>query len=111
VMRHPERKSFVELLSAVAPDARGDLTVLRSVFEEFMLQTPLPADVSLTATTLGGVPVLEISVPEAMAAAALLYFHGGVFALGSACSRRGSVRRGSHCPASRREGRWRWAHS
>ena len=49
-----------------------------------MLQTPLPADVSLTEMTLGGVPVLEISVPEAIADAALLYFHGGVFALGSA---------------------------
>jgi epsilon-lactone hydrolase len=49
---------------------------------------PLPSDVSLTETTLGGVPVLEISVPEARADAALLYFHGGVFALGSARAKR-----------------------
>jgi acetyl esterase/lipase len=77
-------KSFQELLSAVPLDARGDLTVLRPVFEEFMLQTPLPSDVSLTDRTLGGVPVLEISVPEAIADATLLYFHGGVFALGPA---------------------------
>ena len=49
-----------------------------------MLQTPLPSDVSLIETALGGVPVLEVSVPEASADAALLYFHGGVFALGSA---------------------------
>ena len=83
-MSQPERKSFQDLLSAVPLDARGDLAVLRSVFEEFMLQTPLPADVSLTEMTLGGVPVLEISVPEAIADATLLYFHGGVFALGSA---------------------------
>jgi monoterpene epsilon-lactone hydrolase len=83
-MSQPERKSFQELLSAVPLDSRGDLAVLRPVFEEFMLQTPLPSDVSLTDTTLGGIPVLEISVPEATADAALLYFHGGVFALGSA---------------------------
>lgn len=83
-MSQPERKSFQDLLSAVPPDARGDLPVLRGVFEEFMLQTPLPSDVSLTEMTLGGVPVLEISVPEAIAAAAVLYFHCGVFALGSA---------------------------
>ena len=83
-MSQPERKSFQDLLSAVPLDARGDLAVLRPVFEEFMLQTPLPSDVSLTEMTLGGVPVLEISVPEAIADAALLYFHGGVFALGSA---------------------------
>src|ERR1700733_11990322 len=83
-MSQPERRSFQDLLSAVPPDARGDLAVLRGVFEEFMLQAPLPSDVSLTEMTLGGFPVLEISVPEAIADAALLYFHGGVFALGSA---------------------------
>jgi monoterpene epsilon-lactone hydrolase len=79
-----ERKSFLDLLSAVPPEARGDLAVLRHLFEEFMLQTPLPSDVSLIETTLGGVPALEISVPEADADTAVLYFHGGVFALGSA---------------------------
>ncbi len=84
VMSQPERKSFLELLSTVPLDARGDVAVLRRVFEQFKRQTPLPSDVALTAMTLGGVPVLEISVPEAIADAALLYFHGGVFALGSA---------------------------
>ena len=83
-MSQPERKSFPELLSAIPPEDRGDLSVLRPLFEEFMLQTPLPSDVSLTETTLGGVPALEISMPEATTDAALLYFHGGVFALGSA---------------------------
>ena len=37
-----------------------------------MLQTPLPSDASLTVMTLGGVPVLGISVPEGVADAALL---------------------------------------
>ena len=83
-MSQPTRKSFQQLLSAVPLNSRSDLAVLRSVYEEFMLQTPLPSDASLTEMTLGGVPVLEISVPEAIADAALLYFHGGVFALGSA---------------------------
>ena len=84
VMGQPGRKSFQELLGDVPLDARGDLAVLRPVFERFMLQTPLPSDVSLTEMTFGGVPVLEISVPGATPDAALLYFHGGVFALGSA---------------------------
>jgi epsilon-lactone hydrolase len=83
-MTQAERKSFPELLSAISPEDRGDLSVLRPLFEEFMFQTPLPADVSLTETTLGGVPALEISLPEATPDATLLYFHGGVFALGSA---------------------------
>jgi epsilon-lactone hydrolase len=84
LMSRPERKSFPELLSAIPPENRGDLSLLGPLFEEFMLQTPLPSDVSLTETTLGGVPALEITVPEAITDAALLYFHGGVFALGSA---------------------------
>jgi epsilon-lactone hydrolase len=83
-MSQPKRKSFPELLSAIPPEDRGDLSLLRPLFEEFMLQTPLPSDVSLTEMTLGGVPALEISVPEATPDAVLLYFHGGVFALGSA---------------------------
>jgi monoterpene epsilon-lactone hydrolase len=83
-MSQPERKSFPELLSAIPPEERGDLSRLRPLFEEFMLQTPLPSDVSLAETQLGGVPAREISVPEATADAAVLYFHGGVFALGSA---------------------------
>jgi acetyl esterase/lipase len=83
-MSQPERKSFPELLSAIPPESRGDLSLLRPLFDEFMLQTPLPSDVSLTETRLGGVPALEITVPEATTDAVLLYFHGGVFALGSA---------------------------
>lgn len=83
-MNQPERKSFPELLSAIPQQDRGDLSVLRPLFEEFMLQTPLPSDLSLTETNLGGVPALEISMPEATTDAAILYFHGGVFALGSA---------------------------
>ena len=83
-MSQPERKSFPELLSAISPEDRGDLSLLRPLFEEFMLQTPLASDVSLTEMTLGDVPALEISVPEATTDAALVYFHGGVFALGSA---------------------------
>jgi epsilon-lactone hydrolase len=83
-MSESERKSFPELLSAVPPEERGDLSRLRALFEEFMLQRPLPSDVSASETTLGGVPALEITVPESADDAAILYFHGGVFALGSA---------------------------
>jgi monoterpene epsilon-lactone hydrolase len=83
-MSQPERKSFLELVSAIAPEERGDLSLIRPRFEEFMLQMPLPSDVSLTEMPLGGVPAVEISLPGTATDAALLYFHGGVFALGSA---------------------------
>ena len=79
-----ERVHVGDRLRPLDMQDRGDLSVLRPLFEEFMLQTPLPSDVSLTEPKLGGVPALEISMPEATTDAALLYFHGGVFALGSA---------------------------
>jgi epsilon-lactone hydrolase len=83
------KKTFPELLEKanVPPESLGDMAVLRPVYEEFMLQTPAPADVSITEMELGGVLALEVCAPEASAdAAALLFFHGGVFAMGSARS-------------------------
>jgi epsilon-lactone hydrolase len=82
------KKTFPELLekAIVPPESLGDMAVLRPVYEEFMLQTPVPADVSITEMELGGVLALEVCAPEASADAALLFFHGGVFAMGSARS-------------------------
>jgi acetyl esterase/lipase len=79
------KKTFQELLEKhnVAPESLGDMAVLRPVYEEFMLQTPVPSDVSTVETDLGGVLALEVSAPEATADAAVLFFHGGVFAMGS----------------------------
>jgi acetyl esterase/lipase len=79
------KKTFQELLEKhnVAPEALGDMTVLRPVYEEFMLQTPVPSDVSFVEADLGGVLALEASAPEATADATVLFFHGGVFAMGS----------------------------
>jgi epsilon-lactone hydrolase len=79
------KKTFPELLEKanVPPESLGDMTVLRPVYEEFMLQAPTPSDVSITEVELGGVLALEFCAPDAAADAALLFFHGGVFAMGS----------------------------
>jgi epsilon-lactone hydrolase len=79
------KKTFPELLEKanVPPESLGDMTVLRPVYEEFMLQTPAPSDVSFVETDLGGVLALEACAPDAAADAAVLFFHGGVFAMGS----------------------------
>jgi epsilon-lactone hydrolase len=82
------KKTFPELLEKanVPPESLGDMTVLRPVYEEFMLQTPVPSDMSITEVELGGVLALEVCAPEASGDTALLFFHGGVFAMGSARS-------------------------
>ncbi|MGA2008998.1 MAG: alpha/beta hydrolase fold domain-containing protein [Solirubrobacteraceae bacterium] len=56
------------------------------MFEEFLRQQPLPEDIRLKDETLGGAPVVKIVAPGAVADRRILYFHGGVFAFGSARS-------------------------
>src|SRR3954469_971986 len=80
-----EQRAAVEAILRNAPlDATGDLEVQRPLFEEFMRQVPLPDDVTLTERTLNGVSILAVAPPEADGGARILFFHGGVFALGSA---------------------------
>ena len=83
-MSDAQKQAVLAMLRDVPLDAGGDLEVQRPMFEEFMRQTPLPDDVVLAERTLGGVPVVEIATPEVDGDSVVLYFHGGVFALGSA---------------------------
>jgi len=45
---------------------------------------PLPADVTVTAAALGGVPTAEITVDGVEPRHVVLYFHGGVYVMGDA---------------------------
>jgi epsilon-lactone hydrolase len=45
---------------------------------------PLPADVTVTAAALGGVPTAEITVAGVEPRHVVLYFHGGVYVMGDA---------------------------
>ena len=56
----------------------------RRILRELTSAQPLPADVTVTAGTLGGVPVAEITVDGIEARHVVLYFHGGVYVIGDA---------------------------
>jgi monoterpene epsilon-lactone hydrolase len=45
---------------------------------------PLPADVTVTAAALGGIPTAEITVDGIEPRHVVLYFHGGVYVMGDA---------------------------
>ncbi len=51
---------------------------------ELLSAQPLPADVTVTAGELGGVPTAEITVDGIEPRHVVLYFHGGVYAMGDA---------------------------
>ena len=56
----------------------------RRQLRELLSAQPLPAEVTVTAATLGGVPTAEITVDGIDPRHVVLYFHGGVYVMSDA---------------------------
>ena len=56
----------------------------RRLLRELTPAQPLPADVTVTAAALGGVPTAEITLDGIEPHHIVLYFHGGVYVMGDA---------------------------
>jgi acetyl esterase/lipase len=56
----------------------------RRLLRELLSAQPLPADVTVTAAELGGVPTAEVTVEGIEPRHVVLYFHGGVYVMGDA---------------------------
>ena len=67
-------------------DLQADVPTLRASFNEVMARIPAPDDVGQSPTTIGGVSAIEVTAPGANADAVILYFHGGVYVIGSAAT-------------------------
>jgi epsilon-lactone hydrolase len=72
------------ILRQSAFPASGDVGEQRRLLRELTSAQPLPADVTVTAAALGGVPTAEITVDGIEPRHVVLYFHGGVYVLGGA---------------------------
>ncbi|HET7050010.1 MAG TPA: alpha/beta hydrolase [Solirubrobacteraceae bacterium] len=68
--------------SALPPDA--DVNAQRELLRAAISAQPLPADVTVTAAELGGVPTAEITVDGIEPRYVVLYFHGGVYVMSDA---------------------------
>lgn len=80
-----EQKANLEATLRQRPfDLSGDLTTLRAGFDEVMRHIPVAEDVEKTRIDLGGVGALEISIRGTNSSRTILYFHGGVYVIGSA---------------------------
>jgi monoterpene epsilon-lactone hydrolase len=79
-----QRESLEAILrqSAFPPDM--DVSEMRRILRELASAQPLPADVTVTAAALGGVPTAEITLDGIEPRHVVLYFHGGVYVLGDA---------------------------
>ena len=65
-------------------DAGGDVQTLRAAFAELMAQVPVAPDVRQHPVELGGVAGVEVTIEGNDAENVILYFHGGVYVIGSA---------------------------
>src|SRR5712675_1647381 len=83
-MSTQQRENLEAILRQSAFPADIDLNEQRRLLRELISAQPLPAEVTVTATTLGGVPAAEITVDGVEPRHVVLYFHGGVYVLGDA---------------------------
>jgi epsilon-lactone hydrolase len=79
-----QQETLDAILRQSAFPADSDVATQRRLFKELVSAQPLPADVSVTAAALGGVPTAEITVDGIEPRHVVLYFHGGVYVMGDA---------------------------
>src|SRR6476469_450036 len=79
-----QRENLDAILRQNAFPFDSDVSEQRRLLKELASAQPLPADVTVTAATLGGVPTAEITVDGIEPRHVVLYFHGGVYVIGDA---------------------------
>jgi epsilon-lactone hydrolase len=67
-------------------DTGGDVPTLRAAFDELLSQIPIAPDIQQTRTSIGGVDGVEVVVGDVARDKVILYFHGGVYVIGSAAA-------------------------
>jgi epsilon-lactone hydrolase len=79
-----QRQTLDAILRQSAFPANASVTEQRRLLGELLSAQPLPAEVTVTAAALGGIPTAEVTVDGVEQRHVVLYFHGGVYVLGAA---------------------------
>jgi epsilon-lactone hydrolase len=85
-MSHEQQVTLDAILREGGLDLRNDAQTLRAAFNELMQYVPVADDVEQRATTIGGVDAVEVTIRGADSSDVVLYFHGGVYVIGSAAA-------------------------
>ena len=83
-MSTEQRENLEAILRQSAFPVGSSVDEQRRLLREAVSAQPLPADVTVTAAALDGVPTAEITVDEIEPRHVVLYFHGGVYVIGDA---------------------------
>jgi monoterpene epsilon-lactone hydrolase len=81
-----QREALEQLLRHAPLDLGGEVAEQRIIFEEMMAAIPLPAEVTTSSATLGGIPVVNVEAADADPEWVIFYLHGGAYAIGTAAS-------------------------
>jgi acetyl esterase/lipase len=79
-----QQQTLDAILRQSAFPVDSDVGEQRRLLREAISAQPLPADVTVTAAALGGVPTAEITVDGIEPRHVVLYFHGGVYVMSDA---------------------------
>ena len=83
-MSAEQRENLEAILRQSAFPVDSDVNQQRRQLRELASAQPLPAELTVTAAALGGVPTAEITVDGVEPRHVVLYFHGGVYVIGDA---------------------------
>jgi monoterpene epsilon-lactone hydrolase len=67
-------------------DTSADVPTLRAAFSDLMAQVPVAPDVQQSPVEIGGVAGVEVTIHGEESENVILYFHGGVYVIGSAAA-------------------------
>ncbi|HTA00785.1 MAG TPA: alpha/beta hydrolase [Streptosporangiaceae bacterium] len=79
-----QRENLDAILRKSAFPAGSDVSEQRRLLRELLSAQPLPSDVTVTPSVLGGVPTADIAIDGIEPRHVVLYFHGGVYVMGDA---------------------------
>jgi monoterpene epsilon-lactone hydrolase len=83
-MTQDQRDQLNTIMANSTLDLGGDVTEQRVILNDLLTSHSLPSDVNVQPVSLGGVAALSVQIVGHQPQGTILYFHGGVFAMGSA---------------------------
>ncbi|MDQ1534422.1 MAG: epsilon-lactone hydrolase [Actinomycetota bacterium] len=84
LMSEEQQRQLDAILRQGQFDTGADVPALRAAFSELMAQVPVAPDVQQNPVEIGGVAGVEVTLEGNEAENVILYFHGGVYVIGSA---------------------------
>jgi monoterpene epsilon-lactone hydrolase len=85
-MSKDQQEALDAILRQGPLDLLADAPTLRAAFNEVMAFVPVAGDVDQNPTMIGGVSGVEVTIRGTEATNVILYFHGGVYVIGSAAT-------------------------